>query len=39
MIRINELQLPLDHPAEALRQAIIARLGIKDAELLDFRVF
>ena len=39
MIRINELQLPLDHPAEALRQAIIARLGIKDAELLDFSVF
>lgn len=39
MIRINELQLPLDHPAEALRQAIIARLGIKDAELIDFSVF
>ena len=39
MIRINELQLPLDHPAEALRQAIIARLGIKDADLLNFSVF
>ena len=39
MIRINELQLPLDHPAEVLRQAIVARLGIKDAELLDFSVF
>ncbi len=39
MIRINELQLPLDHPAEALRQAIIARLGIKDAELIGFSVF
>jgi len=39
MIRINELQLPLDHPAEALRQAITARLGIKDAELIDFSVF
>ena len=39
MIRINELQLPLDYPAEALRQAIIARLGIKDADLLNFSVF
>ncbi|WP_181296294.1 NAD(P)/FAD-dependent oxidoreductase [Pseudomonas sp. Q2-TVG4-2] len=39
MIRINELQLPLDHPAEALRQAIVARLKVGDAELLDFTVF
>ncbi|WP_413042726.1 NAD(P)/FAD-dependent oxidoreductase [Pseudomonas sp. YJ42] len=39
MIRINELQLPLDHPAEALRQAIVARLKISDNELLDFSVF
>ncbi|WP_019341761.1 NAD(P)/FAD-dependent oxidoreductase [Stutzerimonas stutzeri] len=39
MIRINELQLPLDHPAEALRQAIVARLGVSDTELLDFTVF
>ena len=39
MIRINELQLPLDHPAEALRHAIVARLGISDTELLDFTVF
>lgn len=39
MIRITELQLPLDHPAEALRNAIVARLKIKDAELLDFTVF
>ena len=39
MIRINELQLPLDHPAEALRHAIVARLGVSDTELLDFRVF
>ncbi len=39
MIRINELQLPLDHPAEALRQAIVTRLKISDTELLDFTVF
>jgi len=39
MIRINELQLPLDHPAETLRHAVTARLGISDTELLDFTVF
>lgn len=39
MIRINELQLPLDHPTEALSQAIVARLKISDTELLDFSVF
>ena len=39
MIRITELQLPLDHPAEALRIAIVKRLKIKDTDLLDFTVF
>ena len=39
MIRITELALPLDHPPEALRGAILARLGIADADLLDFTVF
>lgn len=39
MIRITELSLPLDHPQEALRKAIVRRLGIDDADLLDFTVF
>jgi len=39
MIRITELQLPLDHPTEALRAAIVKRLKIKDTDLLDFTVF
>ncbi|GHC15506.1 hypothetical protein GCM10010082_02600 [Kushneria pakistanensis] len=39
MIRINELSLPLDHSADALRQAIVKRLKIRDADLLDFTVF
>ncbi len=39
MIRITELQLPLDHPAEALRTAIVKRLKINDTDLLDFTVF
>ena len=39
MIRITELSLPLDHPADVLRKAILARLKIADADLLDFTVF
>jgi len=39
MIRITELPLPLEHPPEALRAAILRRLTIKDADLLDFTVF
>jgi uncharacterized protein len=39
MIRITELQLPLDHPVDALRTAIVKRLKIKDTDLLNFTVF
>lgn len=39
MIRITELQLPLDHPADVLRTVIVKRLKIKDTDLLDFTVF
>lgn len=39
MLRITELRLPLDHPEEALRPAIVARLGIADAALKAFAVF
>lgn len=39
MIRLTELALPLDHPESALRAAILERLGIIDADLVDFTVF
>ncbi|MEW6763894.1 MAG: NAD(P)/FAD-dependent oxidoreductase [Pseudomonadota bacterium] len=39
MLRISELKLPLNHPEPALRDAILARLGITNSELLDFTVF
>jgi uncharacterized FAD-dependent dehydrogenase len=39
MLRITELRLPLDHAADALRPAIVARLGVRDADLADFAVF
>jgi uncharacterized FAD-dependent dehydrogenase len=39
MLRINELKLPLDHEEDALRHAVLARLGIDAADLLGFSVF
>ncbi|MEQ1662184.1 MAG: NAD(P)/FAD-dependent oxidoreductase [Thiobacillus sp.] len=39
MLRLTELKLPLDHPPEALRAAILARLAIRDDELLGFSLF
>jgi len=39
LIRITELSLPLDHPQDALRRAIVRRLGIDDGELIEFSVF
>ncbi|AMA46924.1 NAD(P)/FAD-dependent oxidoreductase [Pseudomonas monteilii] len=39
MLRITELKLPLDHPDEALREAILQRLGITDEQLTGFTLF
>jgi uncharacterized FAD-dependent dehydrogenase len=39
MIRITELSLPLDSDQHTLRKAIVKRLRISDADLLDFTVF
>jgi uncharacterized FAD-dependent dehydrogenase len=39
VIRITELSLPLEHPADALRKAVTGRLGIDDADLLGISVF
>ncbi len=39
MLRLTELKLPLDHPPEALRAAILKRLGIRDDELLNVSIF
>ena len=33
MLRLTELRLPLNHSEDALRPAIVARLGIDDADL------
>ncbi|CAN5509447.1 NAD(P)/FAD-dependent oxidoreductase [soil metagenome] len=39
MIRITELRLPLNHAEDALRPAVVGRLGVKDAQLGGFTVF
>ncbi|WP_418318196.1 NAD(P)/FAD-dependent oxidoreductase [Piscinibacter sakaiensis] len=40
MLRITDLRLPLDHAEEALREAIVGRLGLGDAAALrGFTVF
>ena len=39
MLRITELRLPLNHADGALREAVLARLGIADTELKALKVF
>ncbi|WP_263262893.1 NAD(P)/FAD-dependent oxidoreductase [Pseudomonas sp. RIT-PI-S] len=39
MLRITELKLPLDHTDDALRDAIVQRLGIDSTELLGYTLF
>ena len=39
MLRLNEVKLPLDHPEQALTDAVLARLGIGKDALRGFTVF
>ncbi len=39
MLRITELRLPLNHPEPALREAVLARLGLPDAALRTLTMF
>lgn len=39
MLRITELKLPLDHPENMLKTAILERLGISPAELISYTIF
>ena len=39
MLRINELRLPLNHAEDALRPAVLQRLGVAEAELLTLTLF
>ena len=39
MLRLTEIKLPLDHPPEALRAAILQRLELMDDALVGFSIF
>jgi len=39
MLRLTDIKLPLDHPDEAIEQAILKKLAITNEELVDFTVF
>ncbi|MDP2903441.1 MAG: NAD(P)/FAD-dependent oxidoreductase [Methylovulum sp.] len=39
MLRITELKLPLDHPQDQLKEAILQRLAISGDECISFAIF
>ncbi|MGL5833785.1 MAG: hypothetical protein ACRC1Z_11225, partial [Waterburya sp.] len=39
MLRITEIKLPLDHPKDALKTAILLKLRIPDLELISYAIF
>jgi uncharacterized FAD-dependent dehydrogenase len=39
MLRLTDIKLPIDHPPEALKSAILKRLKIPAAALKDFTIF
>jgi uncharacterized FAD-dependent dehydrogenase len=39
VIRITELALPLEYPPDALRKAVLKRLQLREADLLDLTLF
>ncbi len=39
MLRLTEIRLPLDHPQEDIKAAILKRLGIADTDLISYSLF
>jgi uncharacterized protein len=39
MLRLTEVKLPLDHPEEAIQEAILKKLHITPAELIRYSIF
>jgi uncharacterized FAD-dependent dehydrogenase len=39
MLRLTEVQLPLNHPESAIQEAILERLGISAKDLIGFTIF
>jgi len=38
MLRLTDIRLPLDHPASALHDAVLARVGIEPEELISYTI-
>src|ERR1700748_773863 len=38
MLRLTELKLPLGHPPQAIKPALLERLGVPEDDLIDFAV-
>ncbi len=38
MLRLTEIRLPIDHPEEAVKLAILNKLNLQDAEVLDYHI-
>jgi hypothetical protein len=39
MLRLSEIKLPLDHPEEAIRAAILKKLQIAPEALVSYTIF
>jgi len=39
MLRVTEIKLPLDHTPEALKAALVKKLAVNAADILDFTIF
>jgi uncharacterized protein len=39
MLRISEIKLPLEHPEEALKSAVLRKLKISENELREFKIY
>ena len=39
MLRLTDIKIPLNHQADAIEQAILKKLAITKAELIEFSLF
>jgi len=39
MLRVTEIKLPLDHTPDALKAALVKKLAVNAADIVDFTIF
>ena len=39
MLRVTEIKLPLDHPPEAIKTALVKKLAVNAADVLDYSIY